>query len=62
MSHTNQEAIVAMAQELVAVAQRCGFVLTIDTKPRQPLAMGNYDTVIDLRPARVMAEPIVRQS
>lgn len=61
MSYTNQEAIVAMATELIAVAQRCGFVLTIDIQPRQPLAMGNYDTVVDLRPARVMAEPIVRQ-
>lgn len=52
MSHTNQEAIVAMASELVAVAKSCGLVLTISTKPRQPLAMGNYDMVVGLRPLR----------
>lgn len=62
MSYTNIEAIEHMANELVELAKRCEVVITIDTKPRQPLAMGHYDMVVNVRVARAMAEPIVRQA
>ena len=60
MSQNNQEAITHVAHEIVELAQRCGLVVTIEIKPREPLAMGNYDMVVDAREARVMAKPIVR--
>ena len=37
------------AQELSLRANAMGFVLTIETLPRKPLAMGNYDSVATLR-------------
>jgi RNA binding exosome subunit len=40
------------ANLLVADAERSGQVLTIELKPKQPLAMGNYRMVADVRPAR----------
>lgn len=52
MSQTNQEAIAYIANDLVQTAKRCGLVVTIGLEPRQPLAMGNYDMVVDVRPAR----------
>ena len=55
MSYNNLEAIQAKAEALVAQAKACQVVVTIDLKPRQPLAMGHYDMVVDVRPARVMA-------
>ena len=44
------------ARELVASAAAAEVVLTITQRPLLPLAMGNYETVVSLRPARVMAE------
>lgn len=46
-----------LAQQLVHMAELAGVVVTISTHPRQPLAMGNYDMVAEVRPARVMASP-----
>lgn len=43
------------AQQLVEFAERAGLVLTIERRPLQPLAMGHAETVVDVRPARVMA-------
>lgn len=48
----DRETIVA-AKALVSVAKQRGLVLTIEQRPLQPLAMGNYETVVDVRPARV---------
>lgn len=44
----------AEAVELVRAAQSFGMTLTIGTSPRKPLAMGNYDMVIEIRPNRDM--------
>ncbi|WOB06545.1 hypothetical protein [Piscinibacter gummiphilus] len=43
------------ADLLVKQAERQGKVLTIEQRPRLPLAMGNYDTVASVRPAREQA-------
>jgi hypothetical protein len=39
------------AQALTDLAFEYGFVLTINTAPTQPLAMGNYDMQCELRVA-----------
>lgn len=44
------------AEALVRDASLYGVVLTITQRPLLPLAMGNYETVVEVRPARVMAE------
>jgi len=49
-------------QTLVRSARADGVVVTVTPVPRQPLAMGNYDLVVDVREARVMAAPIDRSS
>lgn len=52
---TTQTALTAIhcaALNLVTEAQRCGVVVTIDTTPRPPLAMGNYWMQASVRPAR----------
>lgn len=52
---TTQTALTAIhraALNLVTEAQRCGVVVTIDTTPRHPLAMGNYWMQASVRPAR----------
>lgn len=45
-------AIRRAALNLVTEAQRCGVVVTIDTTPHQPLAMGNHDMSVSVREAR----------
>lgn len=57
----NRQRVIANAELMAAEAREDGFVLTIETKPRKPLAMGHYDIVVNVRPARVLDEPIVRQ-
>ena len=42
----------ARAEQLVAEAQRAGLVITVEQRPLQPLAMGHYETVVSVRPAR----------
>ena len=54
------QVILNRASALVELARDLGIVLTIETKPRQPLAMGHYDMVIAVRPARVMASQRVQ--
>lgn len=44
------------ASQLAVLAEALNLVLTITQRPRLPLAMGSYDTVVEVRPARVMAE------
>jgi hypothetical protein len=44
--------IAEQARRLVDAAGRMGVVLTVSQSPRLPLAMGNYETVIEVRPAR----------
>lgn len=52
MSTLDQQLIEVQAKHLVLIAQKWGLVLTIETQPRQPLAMGHYEIVVDVRPAR----------
>ena len=40
------------AETLIAEATRLGLVVTIEQRPLQPLAMGHYETVASVRPAR----------
>lgn len=42
----------AAARALVVMAQRTGEVVTIEQRPLQPLAMGHYETVVSVRPAK----------
>lgn len=39
-------------ETLVRQAARDGLILTVEQRPLQPLAMGNYETVVSVRPAR----------
>lgn len=49
---TPEERIKALAEYVVLVAAREGVVLTIEQVAKQPLRMGNYTTVVSVRPAR----------
>lgn len=49
---TPVETIAYLARRLVNVSDLFGTVVTITQRPRLPLAMGNYDTVVEVRPAR----------
>jgi hypothetical protein len=42
----------ALAIALDMVAARRGYVITMETKAEPPLAMGRYEIVADVRPAR----------
>lgn len=42
----------AAAHLLVGRAAILGLVLTVEQQPRQPLAMGNHQTVVTVREAR----------
>lgn len=45
------EQIMEDAKRLVELASATGFVLTIETSPQFPPAMGKYDMVATLRPS-----------
>lgn len=45
-------AVATEAAVLIERARRAGVVLTIETEPRQPLAMRNYDLVVQTREVR----------
>jgi hypothetical protein len=44
--------IAARATRVVDLARAQNFVLTVEQVPLQPLAMGNYETVVSVRPVR----------
>lgn len=44
--------IEARAHQLIEAAKTAGMVVRIDLVPRKPLAMGNLEMVVDVRPAR----------
>lgn len=52
--------IEAMARAVVQDAELYGLVLTIQTKPRVPLAMGHHEMVVDVRVARELASPTIK--
>lgn len=43
--------IATAARAISELANLSGLVLTIETKPQQPLAMGNYTIVVNVRPS-----------
>ena len=42
----------AVVCELVQAAKLAGMVITVEQVPLKPLAMGHYETVVSVRPAR----------
>lgn len=48
------QALLLKAHELLVTADALGFVLTIETVPQQPLAMGNYHMMSSVREKRVI--------
>lgn len=58
----NSQAIQRAAAHLVAQASQAGLVVTIETLPQLPLAMGNYSIAVNVREARhapaAPAEPL----
>lgn len=49
---TMEQILTNQAEDLINLADAAGFVVTIEQKPSMPLAMGNYETVASVRPAR----------
>lgn len=49
---TPEERIKILAERLVELATDAGVVVTIEQISLKPLAMGNYKTVVSVRPAR----------
>lgn len=45
-----------IAQTLAAAAEE-GVIITVETAPLLPRAMGNYDLVVNVRPLRNFKEP-----
>lgn len=45
------------AVALVEAAKLSDVILTIETKPLQPLAMGHHEMIIDVRAARQLSHP-----
>lgn len=43
--------VASAARALSELANLSGLVLTVETKPAQPLAMGNYTITVDVRPS-----------
>lgn len=52
---TTADKIKLMAEQLVKLAEKDGYVLTVEQVSQQPLAMGNYTTVVRVRPARAQS-------
>lgn len=51
----DQEMIKLMIEQAVKAAGEAGFIITVTQKPLQPLAMGNYESVVEVRQARYLA-------
>lgn len=49
---TMEQILANQADDLINLADAAGFVITIEQKPKSPLAMGSYDTVASVRSAR----------
>lgn len=54
---TPAEKIKLMAEQLVKLAQKDGYVLTVEQVNQQPPRMGNYTTVVSVRPALERGAP-----
>lgn len=49
--HQILESLVATVREQVILARKLGFVITVETVPNEPLAMGNYGIKVEGRSA-----------
>lgn len=45
-------AIKFFIEQAIANAELAGYIITVTQQPLQPLAMGNYKSVVDVRKAR----------
>jgi len=52
MTDPEEFALMVLAQRLIQVADRKGYVISIEQVPRKPLAMGNYVSVVTVQPKR----------
>ena len=61
MVNLKDDALLLQYQEelkrLVSEARRDGYVFTVSTLPRTPLAVGNHDLVIEVRLDRSLTHP-----
>lgn len=48
---------IAQVYRLIRNLRNTGIVITVDLVPHTPLRMGAYDTMIEVRKARVLDEP-----
>jgi hypothetical protein len=48
----NMQTMQELANMLIEIAKMYDAVITIDLRPRQPLSMGNYEMVADVRQSR----------
>lgn len=51
----NPESIKRCFNLLVEYAERDGFIVTVEQIPEAPLAMGNYKSMVTVRPKRTRA-------
>ena len=52
LKQTDQAMIKLMIEQAVEAAAQAGFIITVTQQPLQPLAMGNYKSVVEVRQAR----------
>lgn len=52
ISGTTIEFFQRQAEQLVYMAARHGFVITIEQQPKTPLAMGNHESIVSIRESR----------
>lgn len=52
IDHDQSETWVAIVRSVVDQAALRGFIVTVDQLPLLPLAMGNHETVVSVRPSR----------
>jgi hypothetical protein len=60
-TEVQREMLERRLSELLAEALYRGYVVTVETAPLRPLAMGHYRMVGYVRPARVLDTPIFRR-
>lgn len=51
-TRTEESKIRGIAADLIALAEDAGYVLTIESEPERPLAMGNHFMTFSVRPDR----------
>jgi len=52
--------VLNLAELLVFTAMNCGLVVTVETVPLAPLAMGHYDLKVNVRPNRATVQRLLQ--